>query len=94
MQPDEAIRLFFRLLRVTGVAHTGPEPGGAIIGKGSVCNVILDYPVGQLFWTAVPAGSTWSTPEGGPDQLRRRMSAGSPPPETILRPLSTMPMIS
>src|SRR4030042_85670 len=28
MQPDEAIRLFSDYLHVTGVAHTGPEPGG------------------------------------------------------------------
>jgi aspartate/glutamate racemase len=35
MQPDEAMRLFSDYLRVTGVAHTGPEPAGEpeLIGK-------------------------------------------------------------
>ena len=35
MQPNEAIRLFSDYLRVTGVAHTGPEPGAEpeLVGK-------------------------------------------------------------
>jgi hypothetical protein len=35
LEPDEAIRLFSDYLRITGVAHTGPEPAGdpELVGK-------------------------------------------------------------